>query len=226
MSVTEWWTQQQGVWIGAIGGSSLGVLGGLLGSAIGVCAVRGKLRGPIVTLHVGLALACIVLLVAGAAANLTGQPYHVFYPLMLGGSIGVGVLGALLPLTLWSYRLADARAQLADGIASDPNFNPPAPPMVRALVESWGSGGSLRRLSLGLACVMGVIVLGAAGAAVALALNGAPFRSWFAWTMLATGPAIAAGLCWLLPRTLLATANAGRGVLDQQRLAAEEFRRG
>jgi hypothetical protein len=44
--------------------------------------------------------------------------------------------------------------------------------------------------------------------------------------MVALGPAIAALICWMLPRTLLASANAARGVLDQHRLAAEELRRG
>jgi len=226
VSVTEWWTVQHGNWIGPIGGAAAGVLGGLLGSAIGVCAPRGILKTPVIAAHMLISLACAGVLGAGIFANLSGQPSHVFYPLMLAGSIGMGVLGGLLPVTLFAYRIADARKQIEAAMPGDPNLAAPNPAMIRAIVDSWGSGGSLRSLSLTLAAAMGVLMLVGGVTGVTLLVNGSPFRSWFGWSMVAICTGVAAVLCWMLPRMLLATANAARGVLDQQRLAAEEFRRG
>lgn len=220
----EWWTAQQGNMIGAVGGAAVGVLGGGLGTLIGVCAPRGVLKTPVIATHALVILVGAAALAAGVVAHLTGQPRHVYYPLMLGGSITVGVLAGLFPMTLWAYRMAAARKQAGPGSPAD--VRGPSPAIVHAIVECWGEGGALRSLSLRVAGVMAIIAVGSSVAAVAFALRGERFGSWSVWGLVAFGPAIAAVLCWMLPRTLLATANNARTVLDQQRLAAEELRRG
>ena len=222
----EWWTEANTGMIGGIGGAAAGVIGGGFGSLVGVCAPRGKLKTLIIGTHVLLVGASVLLLGAGICANSSGQPYHVFYPLMLAGSIGVGILGGLLPVTLFAYRAAEARVSVQNDATRDPNLAAPNAALVRAIVESWGLGGSLRQLSLRLAWVMIALTLFAGFNAAWLLANGGAFRAWFPWAMVALGPGVAAIVCWSMPRGLLATANNARAMLDQQRLAAEELRRG
>ncbi len=59
-----------------------------------------------------------------------------------------------------------------------------------------------------------------------LLAGGSPLRSWFPWAIVALVVGVGGALCWSMPRMLLATANNARAMLDQQRLAAEELRRG
>jgi hypothetical protein len=107
--MSEWWTWQQAVWIGSIGGSGLGMLGGLLGTLVGVCAPRGVGRQAIVAFHVGLLVFGAALLAAGLTALAVGQPYHVWYPLVLGGGLMTPLLGVLLPVVRGAYRQAERR---------------------------------------------------------------------------------------------------------------------
>jgi hypothetical protein len=108
--MSEWWTAEQAVWIGSIGGSALGVLGGLFGTVVGVCAPRGVARLPVLAGHAALAaLGVLVLLVGIVAVALAAQPYHVYYPLLLGGFISSAVLLPLLPVVRARYRQAEAR---------------------------------------------------------------------------------------------------------------------
>ena len=40
--MNEWWNATSGTYLGAIGGSGLGIIGGLLGPMIGILAPRGR----------------------------------------------------------------------------------------------------------------------------------------------------------------------------------------
>jgi hypothetical protein len=104
-----WWTDQDAGYIGGIGGSLLGVLGGTLGTVAGVCAPRGKCRA----LVIGMTLLMIgvggISLIAGVAAYSSDQPYAVYYPLLLVGIISTIVPGGLLPVIRKRYREADGR---------------------------------------------------------------------------------------------------------------------
>jgi hypothetical protein len=88
-----WWSESGAGWIGGLGGAGLGILGAIVGTLCGVGVGR--------QLCFGLAIAAIALsalcLVAGIVAILTGQVYHVYYPLLLFGIIGVTVFGFNLP---------------------------------------------------------------------------------------------------------------------------------
>lgn len=82
-----WWSLQTGIWLGALGGSLLGIFAGLLGWL----GARGRARslvlgGMAVMIGVGA-----FLLVLGIVGFALGQPYEVAYPAALLGAIAVGV---------------------------------------------------------------------------------------------------------------------------------------
>lgn len=85
--MTEWWTSQQAGWIGAglgLGGSMIGVIG----AVAGFCIPRGIGFRSLTVAFLILAAAGIALLGVGVAAGaVMGQPYHVWYPLVLGGCV-------------------------------------------------------------------------------------------------------------------------------------------
>jgi len=98
--MTEWWTLHDGTLIGAIGGGACGVAGGVFGGLIGWLAPRGIGGRIMVPIHIGLVVLGAACLIAGVAALLAHQPYHVFYPLLLIGGIVTFVMVGLLPLVI------------------------------------------------------------------------------------------------------------------------------
>jgi hypothetical protein len=90
-------------------GTLLGVMGGVLGTLAGMLAPQGKAKGLVLGLFWLTFAASAVLLVAGIAAVMTGQPYGVWYGLTLAGGVGVCVVGGLLPLVHRRYREAETR---------------------------------------------------------------------------------------------------------------------
>lgn len=107
--MTEWWDLQSMAWIGAIAGGGLGTLGGIYGGLAGCLAPRGIGRAPIMAVHWTLLLIGAASLVAGIAAVIEAQPYHVYYPLLLTGLILTLVMGMLLPVVKLRYRQAERR---------------------------------------------------------------------------------------------------------------------
>jgi hypothetical protein len=107
--MTEWWTSHDGTLFGAIGGAACGVLAGAFGALIGWLAPRGIGKRIMVPIHIGFVVLGAACLIAGAAALIARQPYHVFYPLLLIGGIVTFVMGGLLPVTIARYRQAEAR---------------------------------------------------------------------------------------------------------------------
>lgn len=114
--MSDWWTQAQAGLVGGIGGSVLGVLGGTLGAMAGVLAPRGKGKAIVLGGMVVLALAGVVATGIGVCAMIAKQPYHVWYPLLLGGGIGTIVLGSLIPVVRMRYKQAERRKLDAEGI--------------------------------------------------------------------------------------------------------------
>lgn len=112
--MTEWWTAYHGTLLGSIGGSTLGVVGGIYGALIGMLSHRGIGRRAFLSVHVALVVLGALSLLAGAAAALLHQPYHVYYPLLLLGGIAVVVMGILLPIVIRQYRQADSRKMDAE----------------------------------------------------------------------------------------------------------------
>jgi MFS family permease len=115
----EWWTNQQAGLIGGIGGSVIGILGAAIGTTMGIFAPRGRFKALVLgAMTIGVVLG-LATLFAGIIAISTGQPYHVWYPLLLAGTLATVLDGALLPMARMRYKQAEQRkldaAQIRQG---------------------------------------------------------------------------------------------------------------
>jgi len=105
-----WWSGVAAAWIGAIGGSACGLLGAAVGVLGGIGARRGMFRRTVLGLCVVGIAAGVLMLGAGLSAWIAfGQPFHVWYPLVLLGGILTLVLGINAPVMLGVYRQAERR---------------------------------------------------------------------------------------------------------------------
>lgn len=114
--MSEWWTGSQGAYVGAIGGSLIGVFGAIAGCTIGYCVPKGKCRSLAVGMLASMLALGLALLAAGIAAVVLKQPYHVWYPMVLGGSILSMVCGINLPIVVARYRQVEARRLDAEAL--------------------------------------------------------------------------------------------------------------
>ena len=92
---TAWWNDRQAGFLGGIAGSALGILG----AAIGWLGATGRARTFVLGTLRAFAWLGIAALAVGAGALAAGQPYRVYYPLILLGTIGAA-LGFALPRSL------------------------------------------------------------------------------------------------------------------------------
>jgi hypothetical protein len=86
-----WWSDREAGWIGGAAGSAFGILGAL----VGTLSSLGRGRRFALAALAAMASAGLVALAAGALALASGQPYAVWYPLVL-----LGVLGPVLGFSL------------------------------------------------------------------------------------------------------------------------------
>jgi len=101
-----------------IPGTLLGVIGGTWGGLLGTLGPRGKAKRLLLG-GLWVLLTCSALLLgAGLFALANGQPYGVWYGLVLAGAIGVVVLGANTPTALKVYRDAEERRMKAQDLES------------------------------------------------------------------------------------------------------------
>ena len=101
-----WFDPNRWAWLP---GTAFGVLGGVWGALVGVMAPRGKGKAGLVgsgLVLIGLAAGSLI---AGLVGLWAGQPYGVWYGLILPGFIGLFVLGPMLPVVLLRYRQAEGR---------------------------------------------------------------------------------------------------------------------
>lgn len=112
-----WFDAIRWAWLPA---TLLGVLGGLLGTLVGVLAPQGKAR-PLVFglgwLFLGVSL---TLLTAGLTALVSGQPYGVWYGLGLAGLLGTVIIAPLFPIAKKRYQEAEQRREFIRE-TNDPN---------------------------------------------------------------------------------------------------------
>ena len=97
MMTDVWWSGESAGMIGGIVGSGLGILGGLIGSLVGVLAPRGVGRQYLLGgIFMVLVLCALSLLVGLFALLLAGQPWQVWYPLvLLDDGVSLAVPGCL-----------------------------------------------------------------------------------------------------------------------------------
>jgi hypothetical protein len=101
---------------GWIPGTMLGFFGALLGTLMGVLGSRGRARGLIHGLYFGGFIWSVALALAGITAVLVGQPYGVWYGLLLPGVLGIGILIALRTALRRVYEQAEARRMQAQDL--------------------------------------------------------------------------------------------------------------
>jgi hypothetical protein len=90
-----WWSDRQAGMLGGVVGSILGILGAFIGWLGSTARARGFVLGTLG----GFAWFGVGSLVLGVFALSVGQPYAVYYPLLLLGTTGAA-LGFSLPRTL------------------------------------------------------------------------------------------------------------------------------
>ena len=113
LAQVEPWFQNFGVVGGSIGGG-IGVLGAVYGTVVGVLAPRGKGRPFVFAMHwASLALGGLFL-IAGVTAVITGQPYGVWYSLLLPGLLLTVLMGTMTPVIKLRYRQAEHRRLQAE----------------------------------------------------------------------------------------------------------------
>jgi hypothetical protein len=111
--MSAWWTAQDAGLVGGLGGAAIGLVGALVGS-LSFLVVRGKAKPLMVGLFGAMIALGLALLGAGVIALTQSQPYHVYYPLLLGGFLSTCLFGALLPVILMRYRQAEVRRMEAE----------------------------------------------------------------------------------------------------------------
>lgn len=83
-----WWSNRQAAFVGGLGGAGFGILGGLLSWL----TARGQGRSFVLTTAAALIAVSLIALISGALAIVLGQPYSVYYPLLLLGGLGVLIM--------------------------------------------------------------------------------------------------------------------------------------
>jgi hypothetical protein len=103
--IQSWWGGQAGAWVGSIGGTVVGCCGGAIGILVGM----GRGRRFVLTLMAAMVVSGVVAAVAGLYAVLSGQPYAVWYPLLLGGCLTTGITIGVYPAARRRYQDIELR---------------------------------------------------------------------------------------------------------------------
>ena len=92
-----------------IPGSAYGLAAGLLGGLVGWLVPRGRARNFILRAWFTIWAIAVALLIAGFVALAEGQPWGVWYALLLPGAIGTLVVGANSLVIMKRYREIEER---------------------------------------------------------------------------------------------------------------------
>lgn len=113
---TPWFSAHTANLIGGYGGSAVGVLGAIVGSTAGTMVPKGKGRRFVLGIMTfSIVLGTIVFGVGITAVSL-GQPYGIWYPLVMLGALPAGIMGALFPMVRRRYAEAEQRRLDADAL--------------------------------------------------------------------------------------------------------------
>ena len=108
LSAVQPWFENAGRTGGLLGGG-VGILAGVYGSVVGICAPRGKAKRLVFGLHWFTLLLGLGLLVGGITALVTGQSYGVWFALLLPGALLTVLLICFTPMVKLQYRQAEHR---------------------------------------------------------------------------------------------------------------------
>src|SRR2546422_2570437 len=102
----QWFDPNQYAWIP---GTAYGVIAGVMGVLVGWLAPQGRARNFILRAWFTVWAAAVALLVIGLVALAQGQPWGVWYGLVLPGAIGTLVVGANSLVILKKHREVEGR---------------------------------------------------------------------------------------------------------------------
>ena len=105
-----WFDPNRWAWLP---GTLYGCLCGAFGALAGCLAPKGKARGLVIGLGWLMLAAAVVLLGIGLYALQVGQPFAIWFFLLLPGAQGLLILGPLFPLIYIRYRQAEERRMVA-----------------------------------------------------------------------------------------------------------------
>ena len=111
----QWWGGRTGGLIGGIVGVVMGIVGGL----IGILGGRGRAKRVVWVLLGVMLLVSVAALVIGVAALLSGQPYAVYYPMLLVGAICGFVSLSIRPVMRRRYEQAELQKMNAQDAVPD-----------------------------------------------------------------------------------------------------------
>jgi predicted Zn-dependent peptidase len=127
--VTPWFPIEAAGWHGAIMGSFVGAFyGGLVGGVGLHLANKGSARSLVLGAMTGGVLFSLACAVTGVIALSLRQPYHVWYPFLLIGGVGLLALGSAFLTIREKYRANEQRRVEARLIAGDASATRAAPP--------------------------------------------------------------------------------------------------
>ncbi|MEN8159186.1 MAG: hypothetical protein ABFS41_03835 [Myxococcota bacterium] len=104
-----WWSPAAGSWVGALAGSAVGVLG----AAIGTLCSLGRGRRFVMAGLLAMGVGGFVALTAGLLALALGQPYAVWYPLLLLGGLTPALALTLRPTARRRFEALELRRMQA-----------------------------------------------------------------------------------------------------------------
>lgn len=104
--IEPWFDPNRYAWIP---GTSYGLAAGLMAGLVVWLVPRGRARNFILRAWLVLWAAAFALLIAGLAALADGQPWGVWYGLLLPGAVGALVVGANSVVILKRYRDVEER---------------------------------------------------------------------------------------------------------------------
>ena len=104
--IEQWFDPNRYAWIP---GTAYGLAAGLMGGLVGWLVPRGRARSFILRAWFAVWAVAIVLLVVGIAALASGQPWGIWFGLLLPGAIGTLVVGANSIVILKRYREVEER---------------------------------------------------------------------------------------------------------------------
>ena len=110
-----WFTQETAGHLGAWIGSTIGLMGALIGIACGVFVQKGLRKLVYAVFALAIAVS-VILLALGLIALVLGQPYHVWYAFGLPGLIGTIVFSCLLPVARNQFTQIEFRRMQANDL--------------------------------------------------------------------------------------------------------------
>ena len=104
--IQPWFDPYQYAWIP---GTAYGVLAALMAAVVGWFAPRGRAREFVLRAWFAIWAVALALLIAGLVALIRGQPWGVWYGLLLPGAIGALVVGGNSLVIRKTYRQVEER---------------------------------------------------------------------------------------------------------------------